>query len=49
MFREVLRDKKRDLPFFQEMSIAKNDDFKSLFEDFLCEIAFITDLTNHLV
>ncbi|KYN03211.1 General transcription factor II-I repeat domain-containing protein 2A, partial [Cyphomyrmex costatus] len=36
--------------FLQEMSIEKDDDFKSLFEDteFLCELAFITDLTNHL-
>jgi len=36
--------------FLQEMSIAKDNDFKSLFEDtdFLCELAFITDLTNHL-
>ncbi|XP_024880519.1 general transcription factor II-I repeat domain-containing protein 2B-like [Temnothorax curvispinosus] len=36
--------------FLQEMSIAKDDDIKYIFEDteFLCELAFITDVTNHL-
>ncbi|KYM87988.1 hypothetical protein ALC53_03206 [Atta colombica] len=34
--------------FLQETSVEKDDDFKSLFEDVLCELAFITDL-NQLI
>ena len=50
IFREVLCDKKEIFLFLQEISIEKDNDFKSLFEDveFLCELTFITDLTNYL-
>jgi len=36
--------------FLQDMSDTKFDEFKSFFEDSdsLCELAFLTDLTNHL-
>ena len=36
--------------FLQEMSDDKYDEFKSFFQDLdlLCELALLTDLTNHL-
>lgn len=42
--------RKEILLFLQEVSIAKCDEYKFFLEnlEFLCELAFITDLTNHL-